>query len=202
MNQELETIASIVIDLYGKKYGVTREMLSKKNRKQEISYSRFFIFSIAKKTTKIGLRAMGNYFNIQEHNSVLNGIKRIENFCASYPQEKNMFEDMLFECRLSLNKETDRNIVILKMHDKIVNNIVKRFEAKHDLIFDYWIRDQVGETAVFGDYSFNFTDILFDFRTKQKPGDILKWHNENVEHEVFINYNSYCMGLRHKDLKI
>ena len=53
---------------------------------------------------------------------------------------------------------------------------------------------------------FNLSDIILDLNTNQPKGNILKWQSEEVDFNMFnenqqhINYKSYTMGLRHKQL--
>ena len=91
-----------------------------------------------------------------------------------------------------------------QLHEIVCNEYVKRFERKHGLNFEYWIADLVGETAAFGDYFFNMSEIIYDINTRQPKGLILKWSNDNVEYSEsthWINFTSYSKGLRHKGYK-
>ena len=90
------------------------------------------------------------------------------------------------------NKELKENIELL------CNEYVKRFSEKQEVYFDYWVAEIIGETAVLGDYCFNFSDIKLDIDTDQPKGLIFNWYNDNIENEgKSINYFSYTLGLRH-----
>ena len=89
-----------------------------------------------------------------------------------------------------------------QLHEIVCNEYVKKFEKKHKLVFEYWIADLIGETASFGDYFFNMTEIIYDINTRQPKGLILKWINDNIEHKEsdnWINFYSYSKGLRHNN---
>ena len=93
-------------------------------------------------------------------------------------------------------------------YEKICNEYVKRFAKKQGIEFNFWAGDEVGVLAIFNDeYSFILSEIIHDINTGQKKGLILQWQNDtfeehfNSENKKTINYKSYCMGLRYKDLK-
>lgn len=93
-------------------------------------------------------------------------------------------------------------------YDIICNTFVEKFAKKHGLEFDGWIADEIGGIASFIDqYFFNLSDIILDLTTNQPKNSILKWHDDEVEYNMYfeepryINYKSYIMGLRQKDLK-
>ena len=90
-----------------------------------------------------------------------------------------------------------------KEYEKLCNEYVKKFVKKHGYEFDYWIADDVGGIASFIEqYYFNLSDIRYDLENKILKGEIFKWQDENVEVQDgrFINFNSYCMGLRVKQI--
>lgn len=95
----------------------------------------------------------------------------------------------------------DKNLI--PTYELIVNKIVLEFAEKHDIVFDGWIGDNVGEVATFSDYYFfNFGDICFDMKTNQPPSLILYWNTDTIENSpLFINFKSYSMGLRYDKLK-
>lgn len=82
--------------------------------------------------------------------------------------------------------------------------IIKAFEKKQDLNFEFFINDDVIGIATFGDvYCINVSDIIFDLETKQTKGLIIDWLYETLDQkdkEDYINYQSYCKGLRYEDL--
>lgn len=101
------------------------------------------------------------------------------------------------------------NNELAALYKIICNEYVRKFAKKQGLRFEYWIADNVGETACFNaDCSFNFSDIVYDIDTRQPKGLIIKWQNESIEHYVKyketydyanINYYSYSKGLRFKE---
>lgn len=93
-------------------------------------------------------------------------------------------------------------------YDIICNTFVEKFAKKHGLEFEYWIADEVGGIAEFtANYFFNLSDIILDLTTNQPKEFILEWHDDEVDYNMdfeeprYINYKSYIMGLRQKDLK-
>lgn len=77
-------------------------------------------------------------------------------------------------------------------YNKAVSAYIKAFCKKQDLQFDFWVCDDPGTVAFFGDYCFNFDDIRFDLDTEQKKNLILRWHDWRVDRglkeEEVINY--------------
>ena len=96
----------------------------------------------------------------------------------------------------------------INKYENICNEIINKFCKKQDIYFEFWVADLVGEVAVFGDYSFNFTDIIRDLKTNQPKGLILQWQIDSIDFyfknkksKYRINYYSYCKGVRYEDLK-
>jgi hypothetical protein len=89
-----------------------------------------------------------------------------------------------------------------KQYEDVVAKYILFFCEKQDLEFEFWVGNKIGETASFGDvFYINFNDIILDINTNQKKGLIIKWLYENIDNiDKPINYNSYIMGLRHKDI--
>lgn len=59
-------------------------------------------------------------------------------------------------------------------YETAVNNYIKEFEKKYDIKFDCWEANKFGETAVFGDYSFMFSNIRYII-------------DNNIDFDVLIN---------------
>lgn len=94
-----------------------------------------------------------------------------------------------------------------KQYEEVCNQYITKFVKKQELDFDGWVGDEVGGIASFStQYFFNLSDIILDLNTKQPKGLILEWQNNGVENALntpfseTINYKSYTMGLRNKDL--
>lgn len=87
-------------------------------------------------------------------------------------------------------------------YEKIVQKYIDIFCKKQDSYFEFWVRDDVGGIACFGDVLyFNFMDIKHDIDTKQPSGRIIDWLHESLDSKKWINYKSYCMGLRYDDVE-
>jgi hypothetical protein len=96
-----------------------------------------------------------------------------------------------------------------RQYEFVYNEWVRKFANKQDIDFDGWVGNTVGGIAVFiNQYFFNLSDIILDLNTKQPKGLILEWYNANTDFNIgndkpiYINYNSYIKGLRHKDIAI
>lgn len=76
---------------------------------------------------------------------------------------------------------------------------IMRFCEKHDLNFEGWVADRVGETAEISDMLLDFSDIRFDVDTEQVVGKIETWWDYSyglamLECPKTINYRSWCAG--------
>lgn len=97
---------------------------------------------------------------------------------------------------------------IIANYQLICNSIVDEFSQKHDLEFDGWVGDEVGGVASFiSQYFFKLSDMVLDLKTNQEKWFIMQWQDDTIawRNDIFangdyINYNSYIMGLRYKDL--
>lgn len=96
---------------------------------------------------------------------------------------------------------------IKQKYDACCNDIITLFCEKQNIEFDGWIADEIGGIAGFAtQYFFNISDLMLDLTTKQPKRLILDWQNDMTdfnmcrEKRLYINYKSYTMGLRSKDL--
>lgn len=82
--------------------------------------------------------------------------------------------------------------------EKATMDIVKAFEKKQDMYFQFFVADDVTGIACFGDILyFNISDICYDVFSKQPKGLIVEWLEDCLENEKqTINYQSYSRGLR------
>lgn len=90
-----------------------------------------------------------------------------------------------------------------KRYRKICTEYVELFAKKHDVDFEFWVADIFGEVAGFGDYYFNFSDIVYDVNTNQPKGLIFSWqdHCLDFDRTQYINFYSYSKGLRINEIK-
>jgi hypothetical protein len=78
--------------------------------------------------------------------------------------------------------------IALDNYDKACTEIITKFCEKQGLEFDFWVADEVGNTASFAlQYTFTLTEIVHDLRTKQKKGLILKQQIEMIENYFETN---------------
>lgn len=93
---------------------------------------------------------------------------------------------------------------VLKLKNKYedaCNEYLELFCEKQEMTNDGWVADDVGGIAVCSDFYFNLHDIVLDINTNQPKGDIVDWYYDNIDADSdYINYNSYIMGLRIKDV--
>lgn len=87
--------------------------------------------------------------------------------------------------------------------ENAVNAIIKAFEEKHDVNFQFFVADDCIGIASFGEtYYFNISDILYDISTDQPKGLIFEWHEGSLENKNNpLNYQSYCKGARFEGFK-
>ena len=90
----------------------------------------------------------------------------------------------------------------IKYYKEFCIDFAKRFAVKHDLTFDYFIGNRVGETASFSlEYSFHMCDIVYDLESEQEAGKAVEWYGYVLDNapiqEFEINYKSYCEGGRY-----
>jgi len=76
--------------------------------------------------------------------------------------------------------------------ENIIDKYIDLFYQKHDLVLDFWVADNVGTIAQFGDYYFDFNVIRYDLETDQPKDNLIKWYDEMLENEKYINYQTYC----------
>lgn len=88
-----------------------------------------------------------------------------------------------------------------EQYEKVVSEYIGAFSQKHGLRFEFWVADQVGGVACFGDILFfNFQDIVWDINSKQPKHLIVNWIYESVENpDKSICYYSYSKGWRWGD---
>ncbi len=95
-----------------------------------------------------------------------------------------------------LNKEQVNTLK--ELYNNVVKIYIDQFCEKHEIDFDSWIGDNVGEIACIGDYYFNFSDIKFDIDNNVPEKYIFNWYNIVLElHEQnkdILNFKSYCKG--------
>lgn len=99
---------------------------------------------------------------------------------------------------------TKKEIKTLELNTHLqIEYVIEAFEIKHDLEFQGFVADDIFGIADFGGtYFFNISDIYFDLISNQPKGLIIQWLEDCLENqEQTINYRSYAMGLRFKDLK-
>lgn len=87
-------------------------------------------------------------------------------------------------------------------YSDICNEYVDIFCKKHEIELEYWVGNQVGSIACFGDiYYFDMKDIVEDIDNDYPKGLILKWIEDVVEYSELEKYNmplsQYAKGERY-----
>jgi len=89
-----------------------------------------------------------------------------------------------------------------KEYNRICQEYIDLFCEKQEMEFDGWAGNEVGGVVMMGDFFFNFSDIFADINKEQPKGVIINWYYDNLENQdKAINYHSYTMGLRVKDVE-
>lgn len=94
----------------------------------------------------------------------------------------------------------------------VANKYVTAFEDKHETYLEFWVGNDVGGVASFGDDFFSFNDIREDIDSDAPKHLIFDWASDRLEEhyaaegekreERHINFGSYRTGLRFKDLPL
>ena len=86
-----------------------------------------------------------------------------------------------------------------KKLDKILEKYIKKFEKKHGLTFEFAVSDDLMGVIFFGCvFYFDINNIIYDIDTKQPEGLIIDWLYDTMNHDKYINFQSYSMGLRYE----
>ena len=48
----------------------------------------------------------------------------------------------------------------------LISEYINIFEKKHNMVLDFWVDDEVGTIACFGDYYIDFSTIRYDIEQK------------------------------------
>lgn len=176
-----------IIKAVEKEYGITLAEIQQKSRKRHLTDVRMVLSYLLRKHTVFSLERIGLITN-RHYATVLHNVKMAENL---YETNKDFKAELDRVEQMALLDET-----IIEA-DKAIRNLIKAFEVKQELEYEYSIWDNLTDTAFFGgDFSFNISDIYHDIKTEQPKGLIIQWFYDSIEHKQFINYRSYCMGLR------
>lgn len=85
-----------------------------------------------------------------------------------------------------------------RMFGRVATLYLEAFAEKHDLRFEFWVADDVGDTACFGDYFFHLDDMRYDLDNDLPKGMVIEWYEQlSGEH---INLPSWANGLRPEHL--
>lgn len=77
-------------------------------------------------------------------------------------------------------------------YEKSVDAYIKEFEKKHEIDFDGWVGDLIGEVACFGDYTFYFSDIKYVIDHSISFEWMTDWYWFVVEYQkCYFNLKTY-----------
>lgn len=83
-------------------------------------------------------------------------------------------------------------------YNLICNMYAHKFAVKHELPFDAWVADKVGEVATMGDYSVDFREIKYDIDNDIDADEYDKYYDYCLEVGMLNltapNYESWCKG--------
>lgn len=96
----------------------------------------------------------------------------------------------------------------MKLRDKLDNILkeyIRLFEEKHEVFFDYAIRDDLTGVLCFGEYLFAVGDVIYDIDNDLPKNLIFQWQDDSFDsiinpQHAKINLKSYAMGLRFEHL--
>ena len=96
----------------------------------------------------------------------------------------------------------------MKLRDKLDNILkeyIRLFEEKHQVFFDYAIRDDLMGVLCFGEYLFAVGDVIYDIDNDLPKNLIFQWQDDSFDsiinpQHAKINLQSYAMGLRFEHL--
>ena len=89
--------------------------------------------------------------------------------------------------------------------DNILKEYIRLFEEKHEVFFDYAVRDDLTGLLCFGDYLFTMRDVIYDIDNDLPKNLIFQWQDDsfdslkNPQHRE-MNFQTYAMGLRFEHL--
>lgn len=79
--------------------------------------------------------------------------------------------------------------------DGLIMEYVALFEKKHEMQFDFWVGDDVGDVGMFGDFYVDFRTIRFDIENDIEESLFIRWYDESLlNHEngkTVLNYETY-----------
>ena len=89
--------------------------------------------------------------------------------------------------------------------DRILKEYIRLFEEKHEVFFDYAIRDDLTGVLCFGEYLFAVGDVIYDIDNDLPKNLIFQWQDDSFDslknpQHAKINLQSYAMGLRFEHL--
>jgi len=118
----------IVIDVILKYFNMTMEQVTVTCRKQEFVFPRQLVHNFVKKYTKISLQAIADITG-QEHATVLNSIKTINNYIESNDKEKKrVIEYIEYKILLALGRDPEMIVFTPIKKEKVYSNSKKVFQ--------------------------------------------------------------------------
>ena len=81
-----------------------------------------------------------------------------------------------------------------KNYEKSVNDYCEKFAEIYEIPFNGWVADRPGEVATFGDYFFNFAEIMYCIENQIILDYLLEWGDFSLKYHKKATYNfeTYC----------
>jgi len=100
------------------------------------------------------------------------------------------------------NQNTPSIAELKERLDNCIDLYTDLFCKKQECDADGWIGDIKGGINCFADAFLSFEEIRIDLEMNVPKGEIWEWYWDNIENPgKRINYYSYVLGLRIKDIK-
>ena len=77
-------------------------------------------------------------------------------------------------------------------YNKVANRYVKKLEMQYNMYFDFWVADEVGGVALFGDFFIGYDDIRYLVDNYIPFNLFLAWYAEMSEQ--FAKYRDVHSG--------
>jgi len=98
-----------------------------------------------------------------------------------------MINEVKFNIKIKSSPEE-----LKKIHSDTAYQFAKMFELKHNLVFEGWVGFEVGGVGLFGDYFFNYGDIMIDVLDNYENNVIMDWYDLIIEDaENVPNFENY-----------
>jgi hypothetical protein len=92
---------------------------------------------------------------------------------------------------IEIKSSVVREATLAERFEAICNDYIRAFQAKHDVIFEGWVGDKVGEWACFGENAFLLDNIRYDIDNNLAPFWIYNYYEFTSDPKNSINFETY-----------